>query len=62
MTYKLPANNLAEQVMARLSADIRRRLAPGARLPTEQELTTSWVSAAPWCARRWPRCAPTGWS
>ena len=41
MTDKLPANNLAEQVMARLSADIRGgRLAPGARLPTEQALTT----------------------
>ena len=36
-----PPNNLAEQVMARLSADIRGgRLAPGARLPTEQALTT----------------------
>jgi DNA-binding FadR family transcriptional regulator len=34
------ANNLAEQVMARLSADIRGgRLAPGTRLPTEQMLT-----------------------
>lgn len=41
MIDKLPANNLAEQVMARLSADIRGgRLAPGARLPTEQALTT----------------------
>jgi DNA-binding FadR family transcriptional regulator len=41
MTDKLPANNLAEQVMARLSADIRGgRLAPGARLPTEQALTS----------------------
>jgi len=41
MTDKRPANNLAEQVMARLSADIRGgRLAPGARLPTEQALTT----------------------
>ncbi|MSP75977.1 MAG: FadR family transcriptional regulator [Rhodospirillaceae bacterium] len=41
MTDKQPANNLAEQVMARLSADIRGgRLAPGARLPTEQALTT----------------------
>jgi len=40
MTDKLPANNLTEQVMARLSADIRGgRLAPGARLPTEQALT-----------------------
>ena len=39
MTDKLPANNLAELVMARLSADIRGgRLAPGARLPTEQAL------------------------
>lgn len=41
MTDKPPANNLAEQVMARLSADIRGgRLAPGARLPTEQALTS----------------------
>jgi DNA-binding FadR family transcriptional regulator len=41
MTDKHPANNLAEQVMVRLSADIRGgRLAPGARLPTEQALTT----------------------
>lgn len=41
MTDRQPANNLAEQVMARLSADIRGgRLAPGARLPTEQALTT----------------------
>lgn len=39
MTDNRPAN-LAEQVMARLSADIRGgRLAPGARLPTEQTLT-----------------------
>jgi GntR family transcriptional regulator, transcriptional repressor for pyruvate dehydrogenase complex len=37
---KQPGNNLAEQVMARLSADIRGgRLAPGTRLPTEQRLT-----------------------
>jgi DNA-binding FadR family transcriptional regulator len=37
---KQPENNLAEQVMARLSADIRGgRLAPGTRLPTEQRLT-----------------------
>ena len=36
------SDNLAEQVMARLSADIRGgRLAPGARLPTEQELTST---------------------
>ena len=36
---KQPENNLAEQVMARLSADIRGgRLAPGTRLPTEQML------------------------
>lgn len=46
MTDKRPsrttASNLAEQVMARLGADIRGgRLAPGARLPTEQELTTT---------------------
>jgi GntR family transcriptional repressor for pyruvate dehydrogenase complex len=41
MTDKQPANNLAEQVIARLSTDIRGgRLAPGARLPTEQALTT----------------------
>jgi GntR family transcriptional repressor for pyruvate dehydrogenase complex len=37
---KRPDINLAEQVMARLSADIRDgRLAPGTRLPTEQMLT-----------------------
>jgi len=37
---KQPDTNLAEQVMARLSADIRGgRLAPGTRLPTEQMLT-----------------------
>ena len=41
MSDKQPVKNLAEQVMARLSADIRGgRLAPGARLPTEQALTT----------------------
>ena len=34
------SGNLAEQVMARLAADIRSgRLGPGARLPTEQALT-----------------------
>lgn len=43
MADKQPANNLAEQVMARLGADIRGgRLAPGARLPTEQELTAEF--------------------
>lgn len=43
MADKQPANNLAEQVMARLSGDIRGgRLAPGARLPTEQALTTAF--------------------
>src|SRR6478609_9635638 len=42
MADKQPKNNLAEQVMARLSADIRGgRLAPGARLPTEQDLTAT---------------------
>jgi GntR family transcriptional regulator, transcriptional repressor for pyruvate dehydrogenase complex len=42
MTDKRPTDNLAEQVMARLSADIRGgRLSPGARLPTEQALTVS---------------------
>lgn len=48
MTDKLPAlhpldppGNLAEQVMVRLAADIRSgRLGPGARLPTEQALTS----------------------
>jgi len=35
-----PPGNLAEQIMARLAADISSgRLAPGARLPTEQALT-----------------------
>ncbi len=35
-------SNLAERVITRLGADIRGgRLAPGARLPTEQELTTT---------------------
>ena len=43
MADKQPKNNLAEQVMARLSADIRGgRLAPGTRLPTEQDLTTEF--------------------
>ena len=37
-----PPGNLAEQIVARLSADIRGgRLAPGARLPTEQALTAA---------------------
>lgn len=37
-----PPGNLAEQVMARLAADIRSgRLGPGARLPTEQALTAA---------------------
>ena len=37
-----PPGNLAEQVMARLAADIRSgRLGPGARLPTEQALTSA---------------------
>lgn len=43
MSHKRSENNLAEQVMARLSADIRGgRLAPGARLPTEQMLTAEF--------------------
>ena len=42
MTDKRSPGNLAERVLARLGADIRGgRLAPGARLPTEQELTSS---------------------
>ena len=42
MADKHSPDNLAERVMARLSADIRGgRLAPGARLPTEQELTST---------------------
>ena len=37
-----PPGNLAEQVMVRLSADIHSgRLGPGARLPTEQALTSA---------------------
>ena len=37
-----PPGNLAEQVMARLANDIRSgRLEPGARLPTEQALTSA---------------------
>jgi GntR family transcriptional repressor for pyruvate dehydrogenase complex len=37
-----PPGNLAEQVIARLANDIRSgRLAPGARLPTEQALTSA---------------------
>ena len=40
MADKRSSSNLAEKVLARLAADIRGgRLAPGARLPTEQELT-----------------------
>ncbi len=36
------SSNLAEKVLTRLSAEIRGgRLAPGARLPTEQELTAT---------------------
>lgn len=36
------SGNLAEQIVARLGADIRGgRLAPGARLPTEQALTSA---------------------
>ncbi|CAN5543416.1 FadR/GntR family transcriptional regulator [soil metagenome] len=42
MADKHSPSNLAERVMARLGADIRGgRLAPGARLPTEQELTST---------------------
>jgi GntR family transcriptional repressor for pyruvate dehydrogenase complex len=42
MTDKRLPSNLVERVMTRLGADIRGgRLAPGARLPTEQELTTT---------------------
>lgn len=42
MADKRSPNNLAERVMARLGADIRGgRIAPGARLPTEQELSTT---------------------
>ena len=42
MTGKLKTNNLVERVTTRLGADIRGgRLGPGARLPTEQELTAS---------------------
>src|SRR6266550_3348615 len=42
MADKHSPNNLAERVMARLGADIRGgRLAPGDRLPTEQELTST---------------------
>lgn len=41
MVQRKPSTNLAERVMARLSADIRGgRLVPGARLPTEQALTS----------------------
>ncbi|MCX7366658.1 MAG: FadR/GntR family transcriptional regulator [Alphaproteobacteria bacterium] len=43
MIDKRPPANLAEQVTAHLSADIRSgRLQPGDRLPTEQELTSAW--------------------
>ena len=42
MTGKPRTSNLVERVMTRLGADIRAgRLGPGARLPTEQELTAS---------------------
>jgi GntR family transcriptional regulator, transcriptional repressor for pyruvate dehydrogenase complex len=42
MAERPSRNNLAEKVMAHLGADIRAgRLAPGARLPTEQELTST---------------------
>src|SRR5436305_1296333 len=42
MTDKRSPGNLAERVLARLGADIRGgRLAPGDRLPTEQDLTST---------------------
>ncbi len=42
MADRHPRSNLAEKVVAHLGADIRGgRLAPGARLPTEQELTAT---------------------
>ena len=42
MTDKRRPSNLAERIMTRLGADIRGgRLVPGARLPTEQELTST---------------------
>lgn len=42
MADKRSPSNLAERVLARLGADIRGgRLAPGARLPTEQDLTAT---------------------
>lgn len=42
MTGKSQTSNLVERVMMRIGADIRGgRLGPGARLPTEQQLTTS---------------------
>jgi DNA-binding FadR family transcriptional regulator len=41
MADRQTRSNLADKVMAHLGADIRGgRLSPGARLPTEQELTT----------------------
>jgi DNA-binding FadR family transcriptional regulator len=42
MAERQSRNNLAEKVVAHLGADIRGgRLAPGSRLPTEQELTST---------------------
>jgi GntR family transcriptional repressor for pyruvate dehydrogenase complex len=42
MADKRSPGNLADRVLARLGADIRSgRLPPGARLPTEQELTSN---------------------
>lgn len=42
MTDKPRTRNLVDRVMTRIGADIRAgRLGPGARLPTEQELTAS---------------------
>jgi len=42
MADRRSSSNLAERVLTRLGADIRGgRLAPGARLPTEQELTST---------------------
>jgi len=42
MADKRSSGNLADRVLARLGADIRGgRLGPGARLPTEQELTST---------------------
>jgi DNA-binding transcriptional MocR family regulator len=58
-----PPGNLAEQVIARLANDIRSgRLAPGARLPTEQALSSALGVSRTVVREAVAPCGPTGWS